>query len=143
MLSTVIIGDAKVTVKIGGGALFGQYVVYVLTAAALLIVLALAALLTIGGIYISAAGGRSADSALVSLFETGSFNVALLIALYLIVLGAFGLLSEIILGLGWWKLVARGATISSPDSLRSVRASAEDRTLIGQGLADALNVGAY
>lgn len=143
MLSTVSIGDAKITVKIGGGALFGQYVVYVLTVAALLIVLALAALLTIGGIYISAAGGRSADGALVSLFETGSFNVALLIALYLIVLGAFGLLSEIILGLGWWKLMARGATISSPDSLRSVRASAEDRTLIGQGLADALNVGAY
>jgi hypothetical protein len=39
--------------------------------------------------------------------------------------------------------LARGATITSPDSLRTVRSTAEDRALIGQGLADALNVGAY
>ena len=59
------------------------------------------------------------------------------------VLGAFGMLAELILSLGWWKLLAKGATIANPDSLRTVQASKEDRALIGQGLADALNVGAY
>ena len=55
----------------------------------------------------------------------------------------FGLLAEVILALGWWKLLARSTTIANPDSVRSVRAAPEDRALIGQGLADALNVGAY
>jgi hypothetical protein len=53
------------------------------------------------------------------------------------------LLFEIILALGWWKLLARSASIANPDSLHAVRATPEDRALIGQGLADALNVGAY
>ena len=54
-----------------------------------------------------------------------------------------GMLAELILGLGWWKLLARGATIEKPESLSTVAATAEDRALVGQGLADALNVGAY
>jgi hypothetical protein len=40
-------------------------------------------------------------------------------------------------------LVARGASIANLESLDSVRAAAEDRSLAGEGLADALNVGAY
>ena len=32
---------------------------------------------------------------------------------------------------------------AADDSLRTVQATQEDRALIGQGLADALNVGAY
>jgi len=39
--------------------------------------------------------------------------------------------------------LAQGATIENPDSLLTVKATIEDRTLAGQGLADALNVGAY
>jgi hypothetical protein len=77
------------------------------------------------------------------MFQSGSLNVALLILVYLVILGAFGLLSEIIVRFGWWKLVASGATITNPDALGTVRAGGEDRSLIGQGLADALNVGAY
>ena len=76
-------------------------------------------------------------------FQSGALNVAGLILLYLIVLGVLGMLWEVILGFGWWRILARGTTISNPDSLRSVKATDEDRALIGQGLADALNVGAY
>jgi hypothetical protein len=79
----------------------------------------------------------------VSMFQSGTTNVVLLIIAYLVVLGAFGMLAELILAFGWWKLLVRGATITNPDSLHSVKAIAEDRTLVGQGLADALNVGAY
>ena len=62
---------------------------------------------------------------------------------YLVVLATLALLGEVILGYGYWMLVARGAIITNADSLTSVRATAEDLALHGEGLADALNVGAY
>lgn len=145
MLSTLSVGEAKLTVRMRAGALFGQFVMYVLAVVALLVVLAVTALIALGGVYAAAAaGGQTPDgAAILSFFESGTTNVVLLILVYLVVLGAFGLLAEIILGYGWWRLVAHGTTIANPDSLRTVQATAEDRALIGQGLADALNVGAY
>ena len=145
MLSTVSVGEAKLSVRIGTGALFGQFVGYVLGVIALLIFLVVMLLLGLGAILLAASkDGQAPDSAaLLSMFQSGPINLALLIALYLIVLGAFGLLWELILNFGWWRMLARGATITNPESLHSVRAGIEDRSLIGQGLADALNVGAY
>jgi len=145
MLSTVSIGDAKLSVKLGTGALFGLFVVYVIAVTALLIVLALTALIALGGVFAAAAaGGQEPDvDAILSLFSSGTTNVVLLILAYLVILGAFGMLAELILSFGWWKMLARGSTINNPDSLRTVQATAEDQALVGQGLADALNVGAY
>jgi uncharacterized membrane protein YjgN (DUF898 family) len=145
MLSTVSLGEARLSMKIGTGALFGQFVIYLFALIGLLIVLGLAALIAIGGIYAAAAaGGQTPDvEAVVSMFGSGTANVLVLILVYLVVLGAFGMLAELILGLGWWKLLAHGATIEKPESLATVAATAEDRALVGQGLADALNVGAY
>ncbi len=145
MLSTVSLGTATLRVGIPTGALFGQFVAYVFAVMALLAILALTALLALGGIFAAAAAsGQAPDAAaLAAMFQSGTLNVLLLIVLYLVVFGAFGLLAEIILAFGWWKLLAAGATLSDPDSLRSVRATAEDPALIGQGLADALNVGTY
>jgi hypothetical protein len=145
MLSTVSIGEAKLTVRIATGALFGLFLIYVVAVVALLIVLALTAVIVLGGIFAAAAAsGQTPDTdAVLSLFESGTTNVVLLIAIYLVVLGAFGMLAELILSLGWWKLLAKGAIITNPDSLRTVQSTAEDRALVGQGLADALNVGAY
>ena len=73
----------------------------------------------------------------------GWVNALLLIFSYLASVAVFALMGEVFLGYGYWMLVARGATISNADSLKSVRASGEDRALAGEGLADALNVGAY
>ena len=145
MLSTVTIGEATVTVSMPTGALFWQYVLYVAALAAMLIVLALVALIALGAVYAAAsAGGQTPDAtAIVGLFQLGWLNVALLIVLYLVVLGTLTLIAELILSFGWWALIARGTVIGNPDSLRSVRAASEDRALIGEGLADALNVGAY
>jgi len=145
MLSTVSLGTARLGVAIPTRALFGQFVAYAAAVIALVAILALTTLIALGGIYaIAKADGQVPDAAaLVSLFQSGTVNVALLIGLYLAVLGAFGLLAEIILAFGWWRLLANGATITDPDSLNSVRATEEDRALIGQGLADALNVGVY
>ena len=54
------------------------------------------------------------------------------------------MLAEIVLGSGWWKLLAgSGPMVANPDSLRSVRATAEDRALTRAVLPTLLNVGAY
>jgi uncharacterized membrane protein YjgN (DUF898 family) len=145
MLSTVSLDEARLTVHIAPGRLMLQYLIYVAGVVALLALLAVTVAAAIGGIVAAAtAAGKGMDAAaLASMFQSGPLNVILLIFVYLVVLGAFGLLWEIVLGLGWWKLLAAGARIANPESLRAVRAAPEDRSLIGQGLADALNVGAY
>ncbi|MEP7240242.1 MAG: DUF898 family protein [Devosia sp.] len=144
MLSTVSAGDARLSVRLRARALFGQFVVYVLAVAGLLVLLALTAILVLAGVFVTAAGkGQSGNAALLQVFQSSTLNVALLIGVYLVVLGAFGLVAEAILSFGWWRLLARGSSIANADSLRDVRATPEDRSLAGQGLADALNVGAY
>lgn len=145
MLSTVNVGEAKLKVTIGTGALFGQFVLYVLALIGLLVLLALAVAIVLGSVYAAAMadGGVPDADAMLSLFGSGTANVVLLIVAYLVVLGALGMLAELILGVGWWKLLAHGTLIENADSLAGVRATGEDKALIGQGLADALNVGAY
>lgn len=145
MLSTVSCGEAALEVKVGSGPLFGQFVAFALCVAGVLILLLLTVAIALGAVYaMAASSGRQPDaSAIAALFQSSTTNVALLILGYLIVLGTLGMLSEIVLGYGWWKLLARSTVVNNADSLRSVRATPEDRALIGQGLADALNVGAY
>ena len=75
-------------------------------------------------------------------YASGFFLVAIIFG-YLLLLAAFSLMAELFLGLGFWKLVAQGASITGLDSLSDVRARGEDTRLGGEGLADALNVGAY
>jgi hypothetical protein len=87
------------------------------------------------------AGGNPQDLARIA--QSSVLNVAILLVGYLLFLGALGLFGEIFLGLGFWMTVARGTTLIDGDSLDTVRATEEDRSLAGEGLADALNVGAY
>ncbi len=77
MLSTVSVGDAKLSVKIGTGALFGQFVIYLLALVGVLILLALAALIAIGSIFAAAsASGQAPDAeTVVSMFSSGTANV--------------------------------------------------------------------
>ncbi len=144
MLSTVTLGDARLEVKLRSGPLFAQFAAYAVALVLLLIVLAFAALLAIGSVYaLAGTQGRTAGAAALELVQSGTWNVVLLIGLYLVVIGAFGLLSEVILGFGWWRLLASSTTVVNPDSIRAIHAIDEDRSVIGQGLAQALNVGAY
>jgi hypothetical protein len=77
------------------------------------------------------------------ILQSGWGPITLLISTYLALLASFALLGEVFLGYGYWMLVARGAVIANADSLGTVRATGEDLALVGEGLADALNVGAY
>lgn len=145
MLSTVALGEAKLRVDLPTWTLFFQYVGYGLAIVAVVVVLALVALLAIGGIIVASGVGSAVQGAdgLAMAFQSGTLNVVLLIGAYLVVLGTFGLLSEVIIGFGWWRLLARSARIENPQSIATVKASTEDTSLVGQGIADALNVGTY
>jgi hypothetical protein len=144
MFSAVRLGEAALTVTVRARSLLGQYLVFGLALAGSYIVLAIGGIIVLG----SVAGGAFADGEFdPQLFMQslqGSMTVLLAIIFgYLLLLGAFSLMVELFLGLGFWKMVARGATVTGIDSLRSVKARDEDTTLAGEGLADALNVGAY
>lgn len=144
MFSQIRIGDAALAVKVRARALLGQFLLYCLSLTGALLVF---------GIFIGAILGAVFGQAILSgategydfarIFESSWVNVTLLILAYLALLASFSLLGEVFLGYGYWMLVARDAAIANADSLRSVRATNEDRALIGEGLADALNVGAY
>jgi hypothetical protein len=108
------------------------------------IVLAIGGIIVLGSVAGGAFAGGEFDPQLFMQSLQGSMTVLLAIIFgYLLLLGAFSLMVELFLGLGFWKMVARGATVTGIDSLRSVKARDEDTTLAGEGLADALNVGAY
>ncbi len=146
MFSQVWIGEARATVKVRARALFGQFILYFLALAGVGLVLFYVSNSILVPILLSAnAGGGSGSVAvdIARMAQASWINVALLIFSYLTSIGLFALMGEVFLGYGYWMLVARGATISNADSLRTVRATGEDRALAGEGLADALNVGAY
>jgi uncharacterized membrane protein YjgN (DUF898 family) len=145
MFSQVWIGAARATVKVRARALFGQFLLYLLAligAGALVsIVIGSVVATMFAGMFTGGSGSVAVDIARIA--QTGWVNSLLLIFSYLASVAVFALMGEVFLGYGYWMLVARGATISNADSLKTVRASGEDRALAGEGLADALNVGAY
>lgn len=144
MFSAVRLGDAALTVRVRPRSLVGQYLLFGLALAGSYVVLAIGGLIVLGAVAGGAFAGGEFDPELFMQSLQGSMAVLLAIIFgYLLLLGAFSLMVELFLGLGFWKLVARGASITGLDSLRTVSARGEDTALAGEGLADALNVGAY
>lgn len=144
MFSSVRLGEAALTVKVRARGLVGQYALFGLALSGSYVVLAIGGLLVLGVVASSAFTGGAFDPGLLMQSLQSSLLVLVAIILgYLLLLGAFSLMVELFIGLGYWKLVARGASITGLDSLRTVKARGEDTALAGEGLADALNVGAY
>jgi uncharacterized membrane protein YjgN (DUF898 family) len=144
MFSAIRCGSALVRVHVRARALFGQFVLYCLS----LMGGGFAVLVVIGilvGAFAAATETRSSvdPQALTAIFQVGWVTLLAIVLGYLAAFAALGILGDVFLGYGYWLLVARGASIVNVDSLASVRAAAEDRALAGEGLADALNVGAY
>lgn len=137
--SAIRVGAAGLRVRVKLRALLGQGLLYALCA--FVVVLVFGGFL-IGFLYsVGVAGGAPQDLARVA--QSSIVNVAILLVTYLLFLGAIGIFAEIFLGLGFWMTVARGAVLIDGDSLDDVQATAEDAALAGEGLADALNVGAF
>ena len=144
MFSSVRLGQAALTVQVRARSLLGQYVLFGLALAGSYVVLAIGGLIVLGAVAGGAFAGGEFNPEIFMQSLQGSFTVLLAIIFgYLLLLAAFSLMAELFLGLGFWKLVAQGASITGLDSLRDVRARGEDTRLGGEGLADALNVGAY
>lgn len=140
MFSQVKLGEASLDIEVKARSLLGQYLLYGLSLIAALIVMGL-----IGYIVVSAlnANFRAADFSAANIARAGWVGVAAGVGGYLASLSAFTLLGEVFIDCGYWMRVARGATIINIESLDSVRATGEDRSLAGEGLADALNVGSF
>jgi uncharacterized membrane protein YjgN (DUF898 family) len=147
MFSQVWLGEARATVKVRARALFGQFILYLLTVtgAGLVLFYAISLILVpmLASAYTGAGSSGSVAVDIARMAQASWINTALLIFSYLATIAVFALMGEVFLGYGYWMLIARGATISNADSLRTVRATGEDSSLAGEGLADALNVGAY
>ena len=144
MFSAVRLGGATLSLRLPALGLLGQYLLFALALAAAYLVLALGGFVILGLVAPEAFAGEGFDLDLLMASMQSSVTTLLAIVTgYLLLFAAFTFVSELVLGYGFWHLMARGASVSGLDSLDDVRARAEDKALAGEGLADALNVGGY
>ncbi|HTN62703.1 MAG TPA: DUF898 family protein [Devosia sp.] len=142
--SLVQIGPAALRVTIHGRSLIGQYLAFGLALLAAYIILAIGGVVVLYGVASDAFTDTGFDMAVFMSHLQGSLGTVVAVVVgYLLILAAFSFMYELFVRLSFWKLVARNASITNVASLRGVRARGEDKTLAGEGLADALNVGAY
>jgi len=140
MFSAVKLGAADLSIRIKARSLFGQYLLYGVCVLGALIFLAM-----IGYIVAQAfnANFRASDFSAASIARAGWTGVVLGAGGYLATLSTVTLLGEVFIDCGYWMLVSRHAVITNLESLDGARASGEDRSVAGEGLADALNVGSF
>lgn len=144
MFSSVRLGPASLTVRVSWLGLIRPYLLFALALALAYMLLAIGGIVVLGALAGEAfADGNFDPQILFQHMQASLVTLASIVLGYLLLLGAFNLMSELFIVLGFWKLIARGASVTGLDSLDDVRARAEDKALVGEGLADALNVGAY
>ncbi len=145
MLSSVTIGEARLSVAVSARTLFGQVSLYGFVLFGVFLTLAILAAVVAAVFFANQTmvQGSLDMTDLSRIFQNGWLGLLLIVVSYLAIFGTLGIVGEVILAYGLWRAVAEGTTIENIDSLRSVRAAGEDRSLAGEGLADALNVGAY
>ena len=121
--------------RVRARSLLAQYVLFGLALAGSYVVLAIGGLIVLGTVASGAFAGGEFNPEIFMQNLQGSFTVLVAIIFgYLLLLAAFSLMAELFLGLGFWKLVAQGASITGLDSLHDVRARGEDTRLGGEGL---------
>lgn len=144
MLSSVGLGEARLHVVVSARGLWWIYLLCALGLTLTVGLLLLGGLLVLTVVAGEAFASGSFDMELFLGNLRSSFVTVIAVVLgYLLMLGAYSFNRELFIRLGYWKLVAAGAAISGLDDLGAVRARDEDKALVGEGLADALNVGAY
>lgn len=143
--SSVRLGETGFRVRISATSIALQQLTYTVLLAVFAAVFGLVAVILVGGLTagIDAIGGGAGPDDLARLMHMGSWAFFVLIGVYLVFLGLWGVLSELVLAFGYWKIVARGTRVENLDRLGTIRAAGVESTLAGEGLADALNVGAY
>jgi uncharacterized membrane protein YjgN (DUF898 family) len=140
MFSAVRLGDAALTMEVKARSLLGQYLLYGLCLVVVLIGLGLVGMAIARAFNANFTAGEFSPA---NIARAGWAGLVLAAGGYLASLSAFTLLGEVFIDCGFWMLVSRNATIENLESLDGVRATAEDRSVAGEGLADALNVGSF
>jgi uncharacterized membrane protein YjgN (DUF898 family) len=144
MFSSVRLGQSSLKLQVQARSLLRLYLLFGLGLAGAYLVLLIGGVIVLGAVAGEAfAGGTMDTSIFLDDLRSSFVTVLAVVAGYLLVLGAFSFMRELFVSLGFWRLLARNAVVSGVDSLHDVKARAEDKSLAGEGLADALNVGAY
>lgn len=140
MFSTVKLGDASLSIRVKARSLLGQYLLYAVCVLGALIVMGIIGFAIAQAFSTNFRGG---DFSPANIARAGWTGVVLGAGGYLATLSAFTLLGEVFIDCGYWMLVSRHAVITNLESLDGARASGEDKSVAGEGLADALNVGSF
>jgi uncharacterized membrane protein YjgN (DUF898 family) len=145
MLSATRIGEAALSVRVSTRTVLGQALGYGVAVLGLALFFLIIVGILFGGVISSGieAGAVPNPEDLQRMLRTGWFDLALIALTYLAFLAGLAFCAEMVPGFGFWAAVARGTSLTGVESLDSVRAGREDPSLIGEGLADALNVGSY
>lgn len=133
-ISGLRFGELSATSRLRTGAVYGLYmrfVGYALLAGFALGVLSIGVLLVIGGVKAAAGDGRL----------TEVLTIALPIGTYVIAALAYSAIYQATVKLRLWKLGIDTLELTGIDVLDRVKASGAASSAVGEGLADALNVG--
>jgi uncharacterized membrane protein YjgN (DUF898 family) len=126
-------GDMTVTSRLRTGRVYGIYARFVLYS--LLFSLLAAAIGGVGAVMFWRLTGPGASAA-----EEVAGTVVLIGAYVIVALG-FSTIYQIVVKLGFWKAVVESLDFSNLSALDRVTASGTPSSAVGEGLADALNVG--
>lgn len=141
MYSAVRLGSATLQVKVSAGSLFVQYFLF-----GLALLVAAVVVGAIGAALFYLVRQLVPFDSTISYIRYGTLSWLGLVGIvggYLSSIGTLGLMGEVFIDLGYWMLVARGARVIGIETLDDVAAGAEDPSVIGEGLSDALNVGSF
>jgi len=141
MLSSISVGKAKLEVNVKARSLFGLQIVYSFWLVVIVTGFVVIVGFVLGEIIDPLFNDNRAD--LSEILQLGWYNLLIFGLLYLSFMAALSIVSELVFKLGFWRLVARGTVIENESDLQTVRARGQESPLVGEGLADALNAGAY
>lgn len=140
-VSSVSVGQANIRLKVRARSFVWMYLFYALLFSLVSGVFLTIVLMFFNGVMAPLLQDQEIEVARIA--QLGWTNFAVLGLIYLGLLAAYGAVAETVLGLGYWRMIVRAAHIENSDDLKSVRAHGDESPLAGEGLADALNVGAY
>lgn len=124
-------------------SVYAIWFTYIAAFIAMSIVLTLVAGMA-GAIYALAGGGAATLGALAdpAVWSEGVITVASIV-FYLLLMVLMGVIYQLVVVRGFWKLEWETLRLSGLDALYAAQARGEQSSAIGEGLADALDIGAF
>ncbi|MCF6325776.1 MAG: DUF898 domain-containing protein [Devosiaceae bacterium] len=141
MLSSISIGKTRLKVTVRTRDLSWLQIAYSFVLAIVAVGFGLIVAYLMGDVFAPMLQDDGAD--LGQVLQMGWYNLIVFGGIYLGFMASISIVSEIILKLGFWRLVARGTVLENAGDLQDIRAGGQESPLVGEGLADALNAGAY